>query len=267
MMEVQNYLRPKTIEEAYQALLASPNNHVLGGGAWIKLTLKSVDTLIELEDVVSHNITKTSTGIVIGAMATLREIEQSPILANYLDGYLCHVVNQIMGVAVRNVATIGGTVVGAYAFSDLLTALVALDAKLLFHKNGRVSLSESFNYASERDILTSIELPFLNEKAYFHKISRTSLDFAILNVAVVQHSLGFRIIVGSRPGGPVSAIRAENYLKNLGTIKNEDILHAAQLASEELAFGSNFRAEAEYRKTLAKVYIQRGLTEVLHHEH
>ena len=38
-MEVTEFLSPKTIEEAYK-LSKEPNNIIIGGGAWLKLSLK-----------------------------------------------------------------------------------------------------------------------------------------------------------------------------------------------------------------------------------
>ncbi len=265
-MEALTYLKPKSIEEAYETFLGSANNHVLGGGAWIKLSLKNVDTLIELEGIVSRDIVATKDTIQIGAMATLRQMEQHPILANHLGGFLPNVVKRIMGVTVRNVATIGGTIVGAYAFSDLLTALLALDAKLIFHKQGRISLSTYLKNPAVKDILLAVELANVSGKAYFHKIANTSLDFAILNIAIVKHPQGVRITIGSRPAGPQEAVRCAQFLNSRSIVGQEDIEQAAKLASEEISFGSNFRAEANYRQTLAQVYVKRGLTEVFHHE-
>ena len=45
-------------------------------------------------------------------------------------------------------------------------------------------------------------------------------------------------------------------------ITDENIENAAIMASEELTFGSNMRARAEYRKHLCKVLVERGLKEV-----
>ena len=49
-MEIKEYLRVKSIEEAYDVLQRDINNKIIGGGAWIKISLKRVNTLISLDD-------------------------------------------------------------------------------------------------------------------------------------------------------------------------------------------------------------------------
>jgi len=265
-MEVKQYLKPTSLEEAYQHLIKEANNHLIGGGMWIKNTLKSVDTLIELNDLVLGSVIESPKILTIGSMTTLRQLEIDPAISCLGNGLLSKSAQSIMGVTLRNAATIGGTIVGGYAFSDLIPALLVLDAMLVFYKQGRISLSDYLAMeVKPKDILISVEIKKHECEGYFHKVANTALDFAILNVAILKCKSGFRIAVGSRPGIATLSKKAMNYLSKAKELSSEVINQAVQMVIEELPFGSNFRASAEYRQEIASVYLKRGLQEVMSH--
>jgi CO/xanthine dehydrogenase FAD-binding subunit len=66
-------------------------------------------------------------------MVSLRDFEMSLLVKNIQGGILVSAVSQIMGVAFRNGATVGGSVAGKFPFSDLITPLLALDTTLIFY--------------------------------------------------------------------------------------------------------------------------------------
>ena len=262
-MEIKNYYVAKSLDEALDVLKQHPENHLIGGGAWIKNSLKQINQLIELSNLVSSEITDNGERLDIGAMCTLHQISQCPLLNTLYDGIIAKTCQSVMGITVQNIATIGGTIIGKYAFSDLLTPLLAIDCTLIFHLQGKMKLSEYLSLSHvEKDILLSIQIDKKNSKGYFHKISRTALDFSILNLAVVRENDAFRITVGSRPGIAVYASEANRFLSSNKIIDKEIMMKAAEIAANELSFTSNFRAQADYRKSLAQTYILRGLLEV-----
>lgn len=262
-MEIKNYYVPTSLDDALFVLNQSPDNHVFAGGAWIKNTIKKMDTAIELSSLVGSTIKEYPDIIEIKAMCTLHELEASPILNHYFGGIVAKASQSIMGITVKNIATIGGTIAGKYSFSDLLTVLLALDVTLVFHQKGQVKLSE-FLYTNypQKDILLSINIDKNNTLGYFHKVSRTSLDFAIINVAVTNFNGHYTIVVGARPGTAAYAIKAMNYLSHLNHLTDEEIEKASEIAADELSFASNFRGTKDYRKILASVYVKRGLKAV-----
>jgi CO/xanthine dehydrogenase FAD-binding subunit len=74
-MEIKEYLKPKSVEEAYELLQADSNNKIIGGGAWIKISLKRVNTLISLDDFKLDYIKEEKDFFEIGSMTSLRELE------------------------------------------------------------------------------------------------------------------------------------------------------------------------------------------------
>lgn len=262
-MEINNYYVAKSLDEALMVFKQRSDNYLIGGGAWMKNSLKQINELIELSHLVSSEIINNADFIEIGAMCTLHQLSQYPLLNTMYDGIIAQACQLVMGITIQNIATIGGTIMGSYAFSDLLTPLLAIDCILNFHHLGKISLSDYLLLTHhEKDILLSILIEKKNSKGYFHKVSRTALDFSILNLAIIRENHQFKIVVGARPGIATFANEANRFLSSNLIIDKDILMKASQLAANELSFSSNFRAQAEYRKSLAQTYILRGLLEV-----
>jgi len=263
-LKVTGYSKPRTPKEAYELLKSHPKNQVIGGGAWLKLAGGAIETLISLEDLGLGSIKETSDHVFIGSMTTLRSLETSPVIQTLQGGVLAKAAGLIMGLNVRNIATIGGSVMGRFGFSDILTALLAIEAKLVFFGRGEIGLEAYLETRNpEKDILLAVKVPILKAVSMFHKESRTALDFAIINLAIVKSESKIMIAVGSRPQGPVLASKAMGYLAMRSPISAEDLEIAGKLIIEEIDFKDNLKASAEYRRHLAKVLSVRMLKAVM----
>src|SRR5699024_5585091 len=82
MLNIQTYVRAKSLEEAY-TLNQKRNARVLGGMLWLKMASNTVGTAIDLCELGLDTIEEDETGFTLGAMATLRMLEQHPGLAAY----------------------------------------------------------------------------------------------------------------------------------------------------------------------------------------
>ncbi|NCA97458.1 MAG: FAD-binding protein, partial [Bacteroidia bacterium] len=111
------------------------------------------------------------------------------------------------------------------------------------------------------DILTHILIAKTKGPSYFKKVKTTALDFAILNVAISKIDGKYRIAIGSRPSVAALAIKSMDIVNNATELTKKEIEESA-LASNELLYATTTSASAEYRKTLAKAYVRRGLEEV-----
>ena len=80
MLTIKRYVRAQSLDEAY-TLCQKRANVVLGGMLWLKTQNRTVDTAIDLCDLGLSNIEETPDAFRIGAMVTLRELEQHPGLA------------------------------------------------------------------------------------------------------------------------------------------------------------------------------------------
>lgn len=266
-MEVKHYHLATSIEDAHQTLLLDPSNVLLGGGLWIKKTTTFADTLIDLSNLQLDQIKETKNFLEIGAMVTLRDFETHPAIQTLNGGFLSHAAGVIMGVAFRRLATIGGTIIGRFAFSDLLTPLLTLDVTLVFFPKKQISLEQYLNSKGKTtDILTHIIIRKDSGIGYFKKVSNTVLDFAILNIAVAHVEGKFVIAVGSRPAGAILATKAMDFLNSQKNPSLKEFDQAAKMVSENITYVSTSTGTDVYRKSLAKTYARRGLEEVTHHE-
>lgn len=262
MLTIQEYVLPESFEEAYEILKTNKNSTILGGCGFLRISSKKIGKAVDLSNLHLNYIRENQDTIEIGAMTTFRSVETSPILTQYFDGILSKSVKNIVGVQLRNIVTVGGTVYSRYGFSDFITALLALDAEVVLYKGGQILLKEFLKNGGNKDILVKIVLKKNNRKAAFQTMRNSKSDYAILNVAVSKLDNDWNIVVGARPQRAEIARMASKYLsESKGTM--EDIEKASLLAASELVFGSNMRGSKEYRQSICKVLVKRAIMEVL----
>ncbi|MCK5822623.1 MAG: FAD binding domain-containing protein [Bacteroidales bacterium] len=260
-MIIDEYKKPKTIEEAYSILTTKENSQIIGGGAYMRLSKKHIGTAVDLSNLKLDFITETENYIEIGATTTLRELEINDITNKYFNGIISKSIKNIVGVQLRNIATVGGSIAGKFGFSDLIAALSVLDSKVILYKTGAVNLLDFIN-KKHNDVIEKIIITKNNLNADFQSIRNTKTDYAILNVAVSKHNNNFyKIAVGARPGIAICADKAESFLKTVDFSK-ENAEKAGLIASEEIKFTSNFRASAEYRQELCKTLVSRAILNI-----
>jgi len=131
MVTIQNYVRAKSLEEAYE-LNQKKGNCILGGMLWTKMQNRMIQTAIDLCDLGLNEIEETEEEFFIGAMVSLRQLETDAGLNAYTQGAVRDAVKDIVGVQFRNLATVGGSIWGRFGFSDVLTVFLAMDTEVEF---------------------------------------------------------------------------------------------------------------------------------------
>ncbi len=263
MITFSDYIKPNSLDEAYKALLSKKSARLIGGGCFLRMGNRKIGLAIDLSDAGLDYIKETDEEIEIGAMTCLRSFETSTLLKEYFGEIIGDSVRHIIGVQLRNIATIGATVYSRYGFSDPLTALLALDADTYFYNGGRISLENYLNEKGHRrDILEKIILKKQVKGASFQTLRNSKVDYAILSVAVAENENGIRISIGARPNRAALAKNAMNYINNVD-ITEETAKKAGEIAAEELHFGSNNRGSGEYRKELSKALVKRAILEAI----
>ena len=117
-----------------------------------------------------------------------------------------------MGVQFRNCATVGGSVFGRFGFSDVLTLLLALDARVVLQGAGELSLEEFCARPPFRDILVRVIVPKGAEGTVYLSQRNSATDFPVLTCAIARREGAFRFAIGARPG------RARVYLDEKGLL-------------------------------------------------
>lgn len=263
MLTIEHHIFPSDLDEAARILTENPASQVLGSCGYIRLGDRTITTAIDLSQLGLDTIVDTGDAIEIGAMASLRAIETHPLCCSLFSGVLPASVASIVGVQFRNCATIGGTVAGRLAFSDPLTALLALNARLRFQLAGEMTLEEYLPGKAMRDILTHILIPTTGQAAAFSSVRRSATDYAVLNTAVARSGEQWRIVVGARPGRAALVPEAAQYLQDNG-LDEQSAAAVGELAASHLQFGDNPRASATYRRAVCPVLVRRNLLEIYH---
>ena len=258
-MKVNEYYRASSLEDAYQKLQEDPRNVILAVGLWTKKMGQNYNALIDVSTLGLNKISETKDEVIVGSMTTQRDFENSDIVRKLFNDAIAFSVREVMGVNFRNLATIGGSIMGRYPFSDVITGLLPYDVSLEFYPKKSLTLEEYLKYQGKLNaILIAIHIKKANGNGFYKKVKTTALDFPIVNIAVAKVNGVYRIAVGVRPMVASLCEHAMAYINDIGTDFNE----AADRAVRELAFLDNKDASKEYRMDLAKVYIRRGLEEV-----
>lgn len=258
MLTIQNYVKAKTLEEAYE-LNQAKNSRVMGGMLWLRLGNTKVKTLIDLSELELNQIEETEYTFKIGAMCTLRQLELHQGLREYCGEGITEAVRHIVGVQFRNQATIGGSIYGRYGFSDILTCLLAMDTFVELYDGGTIRLSEFVKRKPDKDILVSVIIRKTKRKLHYESIRQTKTDFPVLTCAVVTGIVNGKeswyISVGARP---MKAELVEVQRELAGNTPEEVHAFAKEMAGK-FKYGTNMRGSAAYREHLAEVLIRRAV--------
>src|SRR5690554_4298963 len=127
MFTIDRYVVVESLEEAYE-LNKSKRNVIIGGSLWLRMGRKKINTAIDLSALGLNKIEENVNSFKIGCMTSLRDIETHEGLNRCFNSVLKKSLKHIIGVQMRNLATIGGSIYSRFGFSDILTALLSLDS-------------------------------------------------------------------------------------------------------------------------------------------
>lgn len=256
MYRANEYIFPQSLDEAADILSKDRQASVIGGGLWMRLSRSKKTKIIDLSRLGLGGIETCGDTVSVGAMATLREFETDPILSKAFGGVLKDAVSSIVGVQLRNSATVGGTVYGRFGFSDPLCALLALDAEVELQKGGIVPLEKYVYMKYDRDIIKAVRLRNDGRTAVFKSLRQTRTDFPVINLTLARLPDGsFRVAVGARPRRAERCPEAEKYLE-AGDIGS------AVSAVAKMHFGTNSRGSSEYRAAMAGELLRRAYSDL-----
>ena len=261
MLNIQNYIKVESLEEAYE-LNQKKNNKIIGGMMWMRMGDSRINTAIDLSGLGLDKIEENDDEFRIGCMVTLRQLEVHDGFNQYTGGCVKEALRHIVGVQFRNLATVGGSVFGRYGFSDVLTLLIGLDSYVELYKEGIVRLEDYAGRSYDNDIIINIIVKKRPVHMFYEAVRITETDLPVLTCAGVKFKdTGVcNICIGARPGRAVVVEDKEGILK--GGVNDEAIESFARYVRENVSTESNMRGSAEYRSHLAEELTKRALRAV-----
>lgn len=258
MITIREYVMAESLEQAY-TLNQSRGNAIIGGMIWLKMSNKAVNKAIDLSSLGLDTITESETAFTLGAMTTLRTMETHAGLQAQFGDAIHECMRHIVGVQLRNSATVGGSIYMRFGFSDVLTLLLVLDAQVTLYKRGVLSLAEYVTLPYDRDVLVNIILPKRKLAVDYRSMRLSATDLPLLTCAVACDENGYRAAIGARPHRAV-LVQDDGILQ--GEVTAEKIADFAQMVQNSMEFGTNERASADYRKHLCGVLVKRSVQAV-----
>lgn len=255
MLSIQNYMRPKTLEEAWE-LNQSKKNRIIGGMMWMRLRNDTIHTAIDLSDLGLDTIEETEDSFSIGAMVTLRQIETHAGLNRYANGAVSAAVRDIVGVQFRNMATVGGSIWGRFGFSDVLTVFLGMNTEVELYKGGRIPLGDFVSLPHDRDILVRLIVHKTSGHIVYTAMRNQRTDFPTLACAVSDIGGTLHAVIGARP--TKATVICDDSGQCSDGITPESAQEFAAYVAANTVTASNLRASAEYRTHLIKVLTARA---------
>ncbi len=260
-MQDFNFHRPRSIDEAKQALQNADEGKLLAGGQSLlpvmKLDLAAPSDVVSLRDVPELDGIQVQGGqLLIGATATHAKVAASEVVGGAIPA-LAKLAGGIGDPQVRNRGTLGGSVAHADPAADYPAALLALDATVI--TDGREIAAQDFLGAmfetalAEDEIVTAVRFNVPQAAAY-EKFANPASKYALVGVMVARTDTGTRVAV---TGAAYGAHRSEALETALAADFSTAAVDGVEIDDADLLDDGD--ASAEYRAHLIKVMTKRAV--------
>jgi carbon-monoxide dehydrogenase medium subunit len=274
------YLPATTLEEALDLLSQHKDDDykIIAGGQSLNTAMKhrliAPEYIIDIKGLTDLDYIKfdEKQGLKIGALATHRSLEKSPIVREKYS-VLCEMEENVASVETRNWGTVVGDLCNADPAADPAPPLIALDAKVKIARKGeeRTVAAEEFaldffeTVVELDELVTEIQVPALPPRTgiYFTKYAQMLGDYALASVAVLitldkkkELCTNARIGLAGVASAPVRAKKAEDVLKGK-KITEALLAKAAEVLKTEISPVSGIEGSADYKRELAGTLLKR----------
>lgn len=253
----------ETIDEAASA--TGERSHFIGGGTLLMRAVnygdQSFDRLVRTRDPAFSAIRSAGDRVHIGAGATMAAVMEFRDLA-----FLAPAARAVGGPAIRNMATVGGNLFARSPYGDLATALLALDATVIW-TGGREEPIENALANRQRPpgLVAAVSVPRPPGEGFrFLKVSRVKpKGVSLMSIAVWMprqsgRLANVRIAFGAMGETPLRAKACESAL-NGATLDESGVEPALRVAVDGLSPQDDSLATAWYRREVAPVHLKRLL--------
>lgn len=274
-------LQPRSLAEASELLGKHGDDaRVLGGGTTLVILMKQralhYPYLVDLQTIPGLNqITREADGVRIGAMATHRMVESSPVIRDSFP-VIAQAFSQIGNVRVRQTASVGGNLAHADYRLDPPPPLLVLGAEVAAQSakgTRKIALKEFFRGMYETalepgEILADIRIPDVPadcKTAYLRFSSLSANDWPCLSVAGLLikqdgRAQELRLAVGGLAATPL-LISGLEFVRDQNL--SEDVVQKiADVVDGQISPASDLRGSEWYKRKVARVFVTRAIAEL-----
>jgi len=258
------YHRPHKLTEAL-TLLQRPEAQPLAGGTWL-LATEFAGEAVDLQELGLNQINwDDSDQLSVGAMTRLADLDAFLAASEPAQGpqTLLHQAIHYAGPNTRrHAATIGGTIAAHLPDSELLAALLLLEAQLAVQQPEAAFTLSLADYLAAPEpppgLITAVAIPFTPGYGDLARVARTPADDPIVAVLLWQPEDGaVRLAATGIADRPVRLPAAEQAVRS--GLSPESITQAAAAAQAAVVHPGDFRGDAAYRADMAAVLARRLL--------
>jgi CO/xanthine dehydrogenase FAD-binding subunit len=263
-----SYYRPDTLDEALN-LLAKPGSAALAGGTKLLATEQGVPgtAVIDLQALglaqAKLIVANDNKIVAVGATLTLSKLSQflqAELPKNEAVGLLLTAIQQAGPNTYRNAATLGGTIASRLPDSELLAALLVLEATITLQsatsKNSVALATYLADGKQSSGLITTITIPLPLGKGTSHRVARTPADYPIVSIT------GWRMEDGSVRLAATGLGERPFRLSQVERTAQTDPVKAAKIAVNSVTHPGDFRGSASYRADMAAVLTRRTLNQL-----
>ena len=250
--------RPTTVSEAVDDLAAGGVPYC-GGTELVpvlQLGLLAPDVLVDLKRVEGlSGISESDDEVVVGARVTHDEAEGSALVRRHA-AVLAEATSQLGNARVRATGTLAGNICFAEPRSDVLTALLALEARVdLRSADGTRSLRvEDFvegpftTVREDAELLEAIRIPKRPSRSSYVRFQPG--EYPTVTVAAVQRPGSCRIVVG-----------AVGELPGVFSYAGADEVDATDIAAR-VDVTEDLNGREDYKRHVTAVFVRRALAQL-----
>ena len=274
-------LQPRSLQEAVELLQKfGDDSRAIAGGTTLVILMKQralhYRYLIDLQSIPGlTGIKNENDGVRIGALATHRMVETSPLIRQAFPA-VSQAFGHIGNVRVRQTASVGGNLAHADYRLDPPPALLALNAEVnVFGPQGSrtVPIKNFFQGMYETalapaEILVDVKIPFAaaNSRAIYLRYTALSAnDWPCLGVAAFLaredgRCKELRVALGGVAATPVSIGGLE--VANDQTLDQGGIDRILELVDQQISPFSDLRGSEWYKRRMARLFVQKAIEQL-----
>ena len=206
--------RPTSLDEASTLLAGTPRRALAGGTVVVPDARVARDEgieLVDLQDLGLESITVEGDRLVLGAMVRLGDL----VADERVPELLRDLARRELPSALRNQATVGGTVALGEGESVLLAGLLVHDAEVALHGQDAIPLAQSLAECVGQRLVTSVSIAVDGDGA-FAATGRTPADVPIVAAVGRRSGDGVRLaLTGVLPATQAATSILLAFLANL----------------------------------------------------